>query len=93
MARLGEIFYVTFLHGIDQTGSASNTLLLNNHKYSQISLRRTPLGPALSVRLMESQIKGVKKVRDQILVSERVDCMRCDTIKIDPICFCWFSCP
>ena len=29
--------------------------------YSQLSLRRTPLGPALSVRLIESQIKGVRK--------------------------------
>ena len=40
--------------------------------YSQLSLRRTPLGPALSVRLLrgvrliESQIKGVKKGRDQL---------------------------
>ena len=30
--------------------------------YSQLSLRRTPLGPAPSVRLIKSQIKGVKKV-------------------------------
>ena len=35
-------------------------------KYSQLSRRRTPLGPALSVRLIESQIKGVKKDRDQL---------------------------
>ena len=40
-------------------------------RYSQVSLRRTPLGPALSVRLrgvrlIESQIKGVKKGRDQL---------------------------
>ena len=40
--------------------------------YSQLSLRRTPLGAALSVRLrevsvrIESQIKGVKKGRDQL---------------------------
>ena len=34
--------------------------------YSQLSLRRTPLGPALSVRLIESQIKEVKKGRDQL---------------------------
>ena len=31
------------------------------HVYSQLSLRRTPLGPAPSVRLIKSQIKGVKK--------------------------------
>ena len=35
-------------------------------KYSQLSLRRTHLGSALSVRLIESQIKGVKKGRDQL---------------------------
>ena len=35
-------------------------------KYSQLSLRRTPLGPALSVRLIESQIKGISKGRDQL---------------------------
>ena len=29
-------------------------------------LRRTFLGPALSVRLIENQIKGVKKGRDQL---------------------------
>ena len=34
--------------------------------YSQLSLRQTPLGPALSVHLIESQIKGVKKGRDQL---------------------------
>ena len=40
--------------------------------YSQLPLRRTPLGPAVSVclkrdvRLIESQIKGVKKGRDQL---------------------------
>ena len=34
--------------------------------YSQLSIRRTLLGPALSVRLTESQIKGVKKGRDQL---------------------------
>ena len=34
--------------------------------YSQLSLRRTPLEPALAVRLIESQIKGVKKGRDQL---------------------------
>ena len=34
-------------------------------QYGQLSPRRTPLGPALSVRLIESQIKGVKKGRDQ----------------------------
>ena len=34
--------------------------------YSQLSPRRTPLGPALSVRLIESQINGVKKGRDQL---------------------------
>ena len=28
--------------------------------------RRTPLGPALSVRLIESQIKGINKGRDQL---------------------------
>ena len=33
---------------------------------SQLSLRRTPLGPALSVRLIESQIKGIKKGKDQL---------------------------
>ena len=36
------------------------------NEYSQLSLRRTPLGPALSVRLIQSQIKGVKKDRDQL---------------------------
>ena len=35
-------------------------------KYSRLSLRRTPLGPALSVRLTENQIKGVKKGNDQL---------------------------
>ena len=30
-------------------------------KHVQSTLRRTPLGPALGVRLIESQIKGVKK--------------------------------
>lgn len=41
--------------------------------YSQLSLRRTPLGPVLTVfprlgdvRLKESQIKGVKEGRDQL---------------------------
>ena len=34
--------------------------------YSQLSLRRTALGPAPSVRLIESQIKGVKKGRDKL---------------------------
>ena len=39
--------------------------------YSQLFLRRTPLGPVLSVhlrdvRLIKSQIKGVKKGRDQL---------------------------
>ena len=38
--------------------------------YSQLILRRTPLGPAVSVHLREmsilSQIKGVKKGRDQL---------------------------
>ena len=29
-------------------------------------IRWTPLGPALSVRLIESQIKGVKKGGDQL---------------------------
>ena len=33
---------------------------------STLSLRRTPLGPAPSVRLRENQIKGVKKGRDQL---------------------------
>ena len=41
-------------------------LFLHTNEYSQLSLRRTPLGPALSVRLIESQIKGVKKGRDQL---------------------------
>ena len=36
---------------------------------SQLSLRRTPLVPTPSVRLRESQIKGVKKGRDQLWVS------------------------
>ena len=35
-------------------------------EYSQLSLRRTPLGPALSVHLIESQIKGVKNGRYQL---------------------------
>ena len=42
-------------------------------QYSQLSLRRTPLGPVLSVlfslgdvHLTESQIKGVKEGRDQL---------------------------
>ena len=39
---------------------------LGGMRYSQLSLRRTLLGPALSVRLIESQIKGVKKDRDQL---------------------------
>ena len=34
-------------------------------KYSQLFLRRTPLGPALAVRLIEIQIEGVNKGRDQ----------------------------
>ena len=39
--------------------------------YSQLFLRRTPLGPVLSVhlrdvRLIKKQIKGVKKGRDQL---------------------------
>ena len=38
--------------------------LLKGREYSQLSLRRTPLGPVLCVRL-ESQIRGVKKSRDQ----------------------------
>ena len=38
-----ENVYVTLLPGIDQTGSASNTLLLNTYKYSQLSPRRTSL--------------------------------------------------
>ena len=46
-----------------------------NQQYSQVSLTRTPLGLAPSagkcpsqrdVRLIESQIKGVKKDRDQL---------------------------
>ena len=40
--------------------------ILKKVDYSQLCLRRTPLGPALSVRLIENQIKGVKKGRDQI---------------------------
>ena len=35
-------------------------------EYSQLSLRRTPLGPALAVRLIESQIEGAQKGRDQL---------------------------
>ena len=35
-------------------------------KCSQLSLRRTPLGPVLCVRLIESQIRGVKKSREQL---------------------------
>ena len=35
-------------------------------KYSQLSPKGTPLGPALSVRLRESQIKGIKKGRDPL---------------------------
>ena len=38
---------------------------LKRLKHSQLSLRRTPLGPAISVCLGESHIKGVKKERDQ----------------------------
>ena len=34
---------------------------LKRLKYSQLSLSRTPLGPAISVCLGESHIKGVKK--------------------------------
>ena len=34
--------------------------------YSQLSLRRTPLGPVQCVRLIESQIRGVKRSRDQL---------------------------
>ena len=39
--------------------------------YSQLSLRQTPLGPALAVRrremsVIESQIQGAKKGRDQL---------------------------
>ena len=34
--------------------------------YSQLSLRRPLLGPALDVRLIQSQIKGVKKGMDQL---------------------------
>ena len=34
--------------------------------YSQLFLRRTPLGPALAVRLKESQIEGAKKGRDHL---------------------------
>ena len=41
----------------------------SNMVYSQLSLRRTPLGPALAVRLIESQIEGAKKGRDQLWVS------------------------
>ena len=37
--------------------------------YSQLFLRRTPWGPAVCVRLTESQIKDVKKGRDQLWVS------------------------
>ena len=33
--------------------------------YSQLSLSRTPLGPVVSVRLIESQINGITKGRDQ----------------------------
>ena len=44
---------------------------ISREEYSQLCLRQTPLGPALSVRsrgvrLIESQIKGVKKGRDQL---------------------------
>ena len=35
--------------------------------YSQLFLRRTPLGPALAVRLVESQIEGAKKGRGPTL--------------------------
>ena len=44
-------------------------LYYNAFYYSQLSPRRTPLGPALSVRLIESQIKGINKGRDQLQVS------------------------
>ena len=43
--------------------------------YSQLSLRRTPLGPALDVRLIDSQIKGVKKGMDQLKVSLLQRCL------------------
>ena len=47
----------------------SGTILFKRNKghfriYSQLVLQRTPLGPALSVRLIESQIKGEKECRD-----------------------------
>ena len=35
--------------------------------YSQLVLQRKPLGPALNVRLIESEIKGVKECRDRQL--------------------------
>ena len=38
---------------------------LNGREYSQLSLRQTPLGPVLCVRLIESEIRRVKKSRDQ----------------------------
>ena len=39
-----------------------------NGLYNQLSLRRTPLGPALAVRLREMSvlIEGAKKGRDQL---------------------------
>ena len=36
-------------------------LYYNAFYYSQLSQRRTPLGPALTVRLIESQIKGINR--------------------------------
>ena len=43
-----------------------NNIVYVSMLYSQLSLRRTPLGPVLSVRLIKSQIKGIKKGRDQL---------------------------
>ena len=47
-------------------GSGFRGHLIELLVYSQLSLRRTPLEPGLAVRLIESQIKGVKKGRDQL---------------------------
>ena len=40
----------------DTLFACTNTQAFKINVYSQLSLRRTPLGPALAVRLIESQI-------------------------------------
>ena len=57
-----HVTYYRYLHKILRLRLGK----VNRLRYSQLSLRRTPLGPAISVCFRASHIKGVKKSGDQL---------------------------